>query len=85
MKTITIRGIDPELEKIIKESAHKKGKSINQFILNLLKSALGVSAQKKFQTYHDLDELAGGWTVKDEKQFYNVTKPFDEIDREMWE
>ena len=37
MKTLTIRGIDEQLEKKIKAAATKDSMSINQFLLNLIK------------------------------------------------
>lgn len=85
MKTLTIRGIDPELADIIKERSGKSGESINKMILRLLRSALGIAEQKVFPVYHDLDHLAGTWTEEEEKEFNENIRELNKIDSEMWE
>lgn len=84
MKTLTIRGIDNELELKIKERANKNGDSINKIVLQSLNSAFGLEKNKIFPTYHDLDELAGTWTQKDEEAFNNNIKELNEIDKDLW-
>ncbi len=85
MKTLTIRGIDPELANKIKERSRKSGESINKLILRLLKSALGLGEKQVFPIYHDLDHLAGTWTKEDEKEFYKNIQGLEKIDKELWE
>lgn len=84
MKTLTIRGIDPELSKAIKICSRKADQSINTMVLDLLRSACGIKKQPEFPTYHDLDPLAGGWTEADERQFLTNTREFEKIDKEIW-
>ena len=84
MKTLTIRGLDTELDLKIKERASQSGESINKIVLQLLKSSLGISKNKAFPTYHDLDNLAGTWTNKDELEFNNNIKELSKIDKELW-
>lgn len=84
MKTLTIRGIDPELSSAIKELASGKNLSVNKLLLKALKSFTGLSQNTAFKTYNDLDYLAGGWSEKDEKYFLDQTKHFRKIDEEMW-
>jgi hypothetical protein len=85
MKTLTIRGIDTELAKKIKERSRKSGESINKIILRLLKSTFGLNENRVFPTYHDLDNLAGTWTKEDEKEFYKNIQGLEKIDKELWE
>ena len=84
MSTLTIRGIDQELSQKIKEIAQQNNESINQSVLKILKTALGLTKPKQFKSYNDLDHLAGGWTVKDEKSIYEATSDFRKIDKELW-
>ena len=84
MKTITIRGIDQELAKRIKDEANKRKTSINQLALKILRSALGLGDKQVFRTHNDLDLLAGTWTEKDTKLFLNTIKELNEIDMELW-
>jgi hypothetical protein len=85
VKTLTIRGIDPELDNKIKEKSRKSGESINKLILRLLRSSLGLGEKEVFPVYHDLDHLAGTWTEEDEKEFQKHIAGLEEIDKEMWE
>lgn len=85
MKTLTIRGIDPELAEAIRSLAAKNKESINQTALKLLKEGTGLSYKPVFRTYDDLDDLAGGWTAEDVKAFEAVAEDFDKIDKELWE
>ena len=84
MKTLTIRGIDPELANKIKERSRESGESINKLTLRLLKSSLGIGEKQVFPIYHDLDHLAGTWTKKDEKEFYKNIQGLEKIDKELW-
>lgn len=84
MKTLTIRGIDPELSNEIKKCAKENNKSINSFVLKILKSTFGIEKKREFPIYHDLDHLAGQWSAADETEFLNNTKAFEMIDKEMW-
>ena len=85
VKTITIRGVDPELDRLIKTSANENKLSINQWILQTLKGATGMSKKTLFKKYHDLDHLAGGWEKQELENFNNNTKIFKKIDKEIWE
>ena len=60
MKTITIRGIDAELDRVIKSRAQQNNLSVNQWILQALKKITGMMKEPVFKKYHDLDNLAGG-------------------------
>jgi len=84
MKTLTIRGIEPELADKINEWAKKSGKSINQASLRLLKSALGLGDKKNFPVFHDLDPLAGTWSHEDETLFFKSIQIMSQVDPEMW-
>ena len=84
MKTLTIRGIDPELSNSIKKLAGQKNISVNKFLIEVLKKIAGLSHNSPFKTYDDLDALAGGWTEEDEKLFLENTSHFRKIDAEMW-
>ncbi len=84
MKTLTIPGIDPELSGVIKELASQKNVSVNKLLLKALKNFTGLSQNTVFETYNDLDYLAGGWSEKDENFFLDQTKYFRKIDGNMW-
>ena len=84
MKTITIRGIEPDLGATIKLNASRENLSVNQWALKALKRSVGLDRKKVFRKYEDLDSLAGGWTKKDAETFLENIKIFERIDEEAW-
>ena len=84
MKTITIRGIEPSLDRVIKSRAKQNNLSVNQWILQVLKKVTGMGKEQVFKKHHDLDALAGGWSEKEEKSFKKNTQIFERIDEDIW-
>lgn len=84
MKTITIRGIDPELDRVIKSRARQDSLSVNQWVLQTLKKVTGMGKQPVFKKHNDLDALAGGWSKEEVKAFHANTKIFQRIDEDVW-
>jgi plasmid stability protein len=82
MKTMTLRGVDPELEARLRAVAARESRSLNAAILDILRRSLGVEAGKA--PYTDLDGLAGGWTEADLAEFRERTRAFGQIDEELW-
>ena len=81
MKAITLRGLDEKTLKMIKKMSKKSHQSMNEFILNLIKSKVG-TAKKEPNT--DFDFLMGAWNKKDEESFTKATQLFETIDQELW-
>ena len=84
MKTLTIRGIDAELDRAIKSRAQQNNLSANQWIIQALKKVTGTGKEPVFRKHHDLDGLAGGWSQEEAKEFRKNTKIFDRIDEGQW-
>jgi predicted transcriptional regulator len=84
MKSITIRGIDSELDRAIKERASHNSQSVNQWLLQALKKMTGTAKQPVYAHYHDLDELAGGWTARETREFFSNIEMFEKIDEDVW-
>lgn len=84
MKTITIRGIEPGLDRVIKSRAKQNNLSVNQWILQALKKVTGMGKESLFKKYHDLDALAGGWSKEEAKAFEKNTQIFENIDEDVW-
>ncbi len=86
MKTITVRGIDPEVDKKLKETAKEQGKSRNQLILEMIRKNLGIERERKYShEYNDLDALFGKWT---EDEFRRISGKIDcerTVDQELWQ
>jgi hypothetical protein len=85
MKSITIRGIDGELDAAIKDQAVRSRQSVNQWLLESLKKLTGRSKEPVFKEYTDLDALAGGWSKQETKAFLADIKIFEKIDKDIWQ
>ena len=84
MGAITIRGIDNEIAKALKERAKKEDTSINSIVLRIVREALGLEKKKRTVIYTDLDHLAGTWDKKDYAEFQRKIADFETIDKNIW-
>ncbi len=84
MKTISIRGIDAETDRVLKARAQQDNLSVNQWILQALKKATGTGKEPRFKKHHDLDQLAGTWSKEETKEFRKAMRIFEKIDEELW-
>jgi plasmid stability protein len=82
--TMTVRGIDDTMTKILKESAAKEGMSVNAFVLNTLKDVLKMGKKRRSAECHDLDALAGTWGEQDALEFERNIAPFEVVDEALW-
>ena len=83
MAQITIRGIDPEIEKEIRRKAMESGQSLNNVVLNIIQNSMG-KKKKSFPKGNSLNKLAGGWHKEEASQFLDSIKFFEQIDEDMW-
>lgn len=84
MAQITLRGIDPQVEREIREIARKTGKSLNRVILDMIYRHTGYTKKEKRPLGDSLRNLAGGWSEKEALEFFESIKPCEQIDEEMW-
>ena len=84
MATMTIRGIDDEVSKLLKDRAKSEDISVNGLILKMIKESLGIEKKKRTKTYRDLDHLAGTWSEKDFNEFQKRVEDMEKIDEEIW-
>ncbi len=82
MRQITLRGMDPEVERTIRRMAKTTGKSLNRIILDMIHQYAGLN--KINSPAASLRELAGGWSDEDVAEFLDSIKPCEQIDEEMW-
>lgn len=83
MKSITIHGLDEELEKLIKRRAKSERTSVNKIVKELLGKALGIGGNKKDNGDEFID-LFGIWTEDDEKIFAAAIKDLEIINPSDW-
>ena len=84
MKNLSLRGLKEDLSENLKKISRKEGTSLNKTVLKLLEDSVGLRRRKRVNIYQDLDELAGTWSSRDEKEFRGKIKYFESIDQEIW-
>jgi hypothetical protein len=84
MKSLSLRGIHDDLSENLKKISQKEGISLNKTVLKLLEDSVGIKRKKRLNIYRDLDELAGTWGKKDEKEFKDKMHFFEMIDKDVW-
>jgi hypothetical protein len=80
---MTMHGIDPDLDRRLREEAAAKGLSLNQTLKKLLSASVGLDGAA---TDHRKDymEFFGVWTEEDATVFKTATSDLDQIDPEDW-
>ena len=78
MKSITIHGLDDELDRLIEERAAAEGKSLNMTIKTLLEEALGVRPSRNHR--QEFMDLFGRWSEADRQQFLQATEDLRQTD-----
>ena len=81
MSQITLRGLDPQIERDIRQIAKKTGKSLNQVVLEMLGKSSG---SRKRSPADSLRKLAGGWTENEASEFNDAIKICEQIDDKIW-
>ena len=85
MKSITLRGVDPDIAEKLKATAKNQGKSVNQLAIDLIKESLGLKKEKKYSRRHtDLDDLFGRWSDDEFNQIMDKIAQERQIDPELW-
>ena len=85
MGSLSIRGLDEELSDRLKKVASEQQKSVNQFVIDILKQQLGITKSKKFtQCFHDLDPLFGSWSDETFDTIQEKINSERHIDDELW-
>ncbi len=85
MKSITIRGIETSVADRLKKKAKIEGKSVNQFIKDIIKAQLGMGNKKRYTVvHHDLDHLFGRWREDEFRQIQGKIDSERIIDEELW-
>ena len=84
-KQLTIRGVEEELHRALRNQAASHGLSVNRYVITLLKESVGLSysTNQRDLEFDDLDHLAGTWEKDEFEAFKSIVKE-RKIDGEMW-
>jgi hypothetical protein len=84
MKPITLRGIAPELERILRKRSAQSGESLNRVVIELLEEAAALDRKRRRPRHHDLDSLSGVWSQADADEFDRELADQRRIDAGLW-
>ena len=84
MKSISVHGIDEEMEKTIEERAKSEGKSINKIVKELIAKALGIG-DKPPDNRVEFAELCGVWTETEASEFMELIADLEVVDAKDWQ
>ena len=82
MKHLTVRHVTPDLARALREEQRRLGGSLNQAVLTVLRRALGLEQNQRYE--NGLRELAGQWTQAEFEEFEGNMAVFEQVDEELW-
>jgi len=83
MKSISVHGIDEEMEKEIEERAKKEGRSVNRTVKDLIAKALGIG-DKPADNKAEFADLCGVWTEAEADEFLELIADLEAVDAKDW-
>jgi hypothetical protein len=86
-KQYTIRGVEKDLDRAVREAAATYGVSVNKAALALLRKATGLDKsipQRQGPPYHDVDDLAGSLGADESEKLLRDLGQARRIDANLW-
>ncbi len=80
MKALTVRSIPPEVAEALEHEKRRRGTSLNQTVIDLLKQSLGVQGTRS----NGLMAFGGSWSEDEFHEFERAIAPFENVDPELW-
>jgi plasmid stability protein len=77
---LTVRNLPDELTAALQREKRRRGTSLNQTVIDLLRQSLGVKGTRS----NGVGKLAGTWTAAEHREFLSAIPMFEEIDPEPW-
>jgi len=77
---LTVRNLPGELAAALERERQRRGTSLNQTVIDLLRQSLGVNGTRS----NGVGRLAGTWTAAEHEEFLSAIRGFEEIDQELW-
>jgi len=84
MKSISVHGIDEEMEKAIEERAKNEGRSVNKIVKELIAKALGLG-DKPPDNRAEFADLCGAWTEAEAAEFLELIADLEVVDAKDWQ
>lgn len=79
-KHLTIRNVPEDLQEALRHEKNRRGQSLNQTVIDLLRQRLGIGVTPS----NGLGHLAGRWDEAEFEEFEVATASFERVDEELW-
>jgi len=83
MATISIHGLDQNVEQELKELAEQQNQSMDRTIKDILVRALGLTSRRGGNRAR-FERFCGRWSEQDYAEFVSATEDFSRIDEKDW-
>ena len=77
---LTVRNVPEEVAAALARERRRRGVSLNQTVIDLLRQSLGISGPRS----NSVRRLAATWSETEHQEFLAVTTRFEKIDKEFW-
>jgi hypothetical protein len=77
---LTVRNLPEDLANALEQEKRRRGTSLNQTVIDLLRLSLGVTSARS----NGLGRLAGTWTDAEHEEFISAISGCEQIDQEFW-
>jgi hypothetical protein len=86
MNQLTVRGIDKDLQRCLREFARRQGVSLNRVAVTLMRRGAGLdqSLAAGSMVGGSLDRFVGSWSDQDEREVLHEISVFEEIEPKLW-
>jgi lipocalin len=85
MANLSVRGVEEQSLRRLKQAAKRQGVSVNRLIADMLNAGtVSAPAAAKSVLHDDLDKLAGTWSAREAREFERTTASFEQIDEALW-
>ena len=78
---LTVRNLPNELAEALNEERRRRGSSLNQTVIDLLRQALGMGPARRS---NGLARLSGTWSQEEFEEFERAIAFTEQIDEELW-
>jgi hypothetical protein len=77
---LTVRKLPVELAAALECEKLRRGTSLNQTVIDLLRLSLGLSETRS----NGIRQFAGTWTSEEQEEFLDGIKGFEQIEPDFW-
>ena len=77
---LTVRNVPKEVATALEREKRRRGTSLNQTVVDLLRLSLGVGSIRS----NGLRAMAGTWTEAEHREFLSRVQVFETIDADLW-